>query len=362
MNIENKNRLEIGNHDSDRLRGLDLDSKPTTFSRKVTKEEQIVAGRAVLKLTLARQELATEKALVAKQNAELEAVKAELKRANAELSMVKETAEKELVKAYGIIDVMKDKAEICNKDIVKLNRHQLELKQEGTLEIDRLNAYAMELIEHENQLNEEIDALNENIDVLENKQSNLARMAQIGTAVTGGIAAAYVAYQNPAMMLEILQGLEIGGIAIGNLAYSNIPSTLMPYAAELAAAVAGLTGYLVAGRVGPTALYALVRLVQVVDYVAKALLKAILITLPVECLKEVCELTIDIVSIPFYLLKKVIEYRGAASAVALAVVLAYYNPETAASLMQFVSQSAVSAIEYANSESGMQLIAQMTRL
>lgn len=153
------------------------------------------------------------------------------------------------------------------------------------------NFVGNEVIKNKRELKNEIEKL-----------SALNNRINSTLSIAGGLAAGYVVYSNPEMLVNFLQTLN----------YQMINS-ILPYAKEIAGVCGGIIGYAVSSYLGAPILFGAMKLIEGIDYTMWCILKG--------CVNLIKEIVNEVVS----LMEFIYDYRGTFSLFLIAGILAYYN-------------------------------------
>ncbi len=145
-----------------------------------------------------------------------------------------------------------------------------------------------------------------------NNYTGFSRTVSSVVSLAGGIGAAYLAYNNPAMFIEVLQNLK-----------NEIAQFVLPYAQEIAGFGAGIVGYGISSYLGAPVLFVALKLIQVID----SMIKALFFRLSVAIIKDIMQDITDLV-------RFIYKYSNTICLLTTLGVLTYYNPETAMLVVQ----------------------------
>lgn len=157
-----------------------------------------------------------------------------------------------------------------------------------------------------------------------NNYTGFSRTVSGVVSLAGGIGAAYLAYNNPEMFIEVLQNLK-----------KEIAQFVLPYAQEIAGFGAGMVGYGISSYLGAPVLFVAMKLIQVID----SMIKALFFRLSVAIIQDIMQ---DIADLGRFIYK----YSTTISLLTTLGVLTYYNPETAMLVVQKALEISFTTTEY----------------
>lgn len=183
----------------------------------------------------------------------------------------------------------------------------------------------------------ELQAKNSELQATQAEIQQMKSFVNKAVSLGVGIGAACLVYNNPAMLTEMLQGLNY-----------EIVNSVLPYSQLIASVGAGIISAVISSILGESSVYATMKLMQGLEKVVKMLL----ITLPLSIAKSLVAGIIDSISELYNFCK---EYRGSIGLLIAASVLAYHHPETAMMLATEaleISYNAISGIAHFAAEYG----------
>ncbi|PWU07185.1 MAG: hypothetical protein C5B43_00685 [Verrucomicrobia bacterium] len=226
-----------------------------------------------------------------------------------------------------------------SEQIVELGDRIEELQnQNDNSQIDRDYVFAQfkNMETESRRLNIEIENLQAELELArEENYSGFSRTVSATLSIGGGLLAGYMIYNNPEMLVEVLYGIN----------NDIVQEYVLPYAKEIVTAAGGIAGYAIASYLGAPVLYSGMKVIEAIDYVFKSFLSGC-VRLSVNFVVGVLETMRDIMQGIVSLITSAYHYRGTVCLLAIAAVLAYYNPESAAELLYEAYKNAGIALNH----------------
>lgn len=175
-----------------------------------------------------------------------------------------------------------------------------------------------------------------------------ARTMQAPLAIGAGFGSAYLVYNNPERLVEMLQSFDL--------------QLSLIFGQELAAAGAGVLGYAISSYVGVPVLFCAMKLISYIDEKIKSLLK-FCVSLPITLAKKFIEEIKQDIEKLLLIGNMLAGHSTKIAMLVIAGILAYYNPEMVSGIAVQGSQMAQVCLSgvadlghYAVSQSGIHLM------